>query len=78
MVTMMNKAQYLALPKHIQARTEIYLEMAKSLSDEWYGMDSGKEVHSLTVQLAAAMMHLESAEVIASEIAEFSKHMKKG
>ncbi len=74
----MNRAQYDALPHHIKARTEIYLEEAKLLADNWYGMDNGKEVHLLTVQLAAAMMNLESAEVIASEIAEFTKQMKKG
>ena len=74
----MNREQYIALPHHIKARTEVYLETAKSLADDWYGMDNGKELHQLTVQLAAAMMNLESAEVIASEIAEFTKQMKKG
>lgn len=72
----MDKYQYTELPKHIKGRTEAYLTAAKSLSDEWFGMDNGKEVHLLSVQLAAAMMNMDSAEVIASEIAEFAKQLK--
>ncbi|NOR62211.1 MAG: hypothetical protein GQ535_06935 [Rhodobacteraceae bacterium] len=73
----MNKAQYQHLPTHIKARTEEYLTAAKSVSEEWFGMDNGKEVHMLSVQLAAAMMNMDSAEVIASEIANFSQQLKK-
>ena len=73
----MNKEQYQHLPTHIKARTEEYLTAAKSVSEDWFGMDNGKEVHLLSVQLAAAMMNMESAEVIASEIAAFSKQMKE-
>jgi hypothetical protein len=72
----MNKAQYQHLPKQITARTEEYLTAAKTVSEEWFGMDNGKEVHMLSVQLAAAMMNMDSAEVIASEIAEFSKQLR--
>ncbi len=71
----MNRDQYAALPKFIKARTEEYLKLAKTLSDDWYGMDREDEVHLLTVQLAAAMMNMDSAEVIASQIAEFSKQL---
>lgn len=73
----MKKKQYDALPKLIRARTEIYLQEAKSLSESWYGMDNGKEIHMLSVQLATAMMNMDAAEVIASEIADFSKQTNK-
>jgi hypothetical protein len=74
----MNREQYRQLPKQIQARTEEYLAAAKSVSEEWFGMDNGKEVHELSVQLAAAMMNMDSAEVIASEIASFTDQLRKG
>ncbi len=73
----MNRDQYEHLPTHIKARTEEYLAAAKSLSEEWFGMDNGKEIHLLSVQLAAAMMNMDSAEVIASEIATFADQLKK-
>lgn len=73
----MNKDQYDHLPTQIKARTEEYLIAAKSLSEEWFGMDNGKEIHMLSVQLAAAMMGMDSAEVIASEIASVSDQLKK-
>lgn len=73
----MNRDQYEALPIHIKARTEEYLTVAKQLSDDWFGMDNGKEVHLLSVQLATAMMNMESAELITSEIADLTKQMKK-
>ena len=74
----MNRKQYEHLPKQIQARAEEYLTAAKSVSEEWFGMDNGKEIHVLSVHLAAAMMNMESAEVIASEIASFTDQLKKG
>jgi len=73
----MNREQYQRLPTHIKARTEEYLTAAKSVSEEWFGMDNGKEIHLLSVQLAAAMMNMDSAEVIASEIAGLTEQMKK-
>ena len=73
----MNRDQYQHLPKHIKARTEEYLTAAKSVSEEWFGMDNGNEIHLLSVQLAAAMMNMDSAEVIASEIASFAEQLKK-
>lgn len=73
----MNREQYAHLPTHIKARTEEYLAAAKSVSEEWFGMDNGKEVHMLSVQLAAAMMNMDSAEVIASEIADFTDQLRK-
>ncbi len=73
----MNRKQYEHLPTHIKARTEEYLAAAKSVSEEWFGMDNGKEVHVLSVHLAAAMMNMESAEVIASEIASFTDQLRK-
>ncbi len=73
----MNKEQYQHLPTRIKARTEEYLIAAKSVSEEWFGMDNGKEIHLLSVQLAAAMMNMDAAEVIASEIANFSDQLKK-
>ena len=73
----MNRTQYQHLPTRIKARTEEYLIAAKSVSEEWFGMDNGKEIHVLSVQLATAMMNMDSAEVIASEIATLSEHVKK-
>ena len=73
----MKKHEYEHLPKHIKARTEEYLTAAKSVSEEWFGMDNGKEVHALSVQLAAAMMNMDSAEVIASEIASLTNRLPK-
>lgn len=73
----MKKAQYEHLPTLIRSRTEEYLTTAKSVSEEWFGMDNGKDIHLLSVQLAAAMMNMDSAEIIASEIADFSKQLKK-
>ncbi len=73
----MNKNEYEHLPTQIKARTEEYLAAAKSISEEWFGMDNGKEIHVLSVQLAAAMMNMESAEVIASEISAFSTQLRK-
>jgi hypothetical protein len=74
----MNRDQYAHLPTQIKARTEEYLDAAKTVSEEWFGMDNGKEVHMLSVHLAAAMMNMESAEVIASEIASFTDQLRKG
>jgi len=73
----MNRDQYLHLPEHIKSRTEEYLIAANSGSEEWFGMDKGKEIHLLSVQLAAAKMNKDSAEVIASEFASFADQLKK-
>ncbi|MCF6271883.1 MAG: hypothetical protein L3J37_01645 [Rhodobacteraceae bacterium] len=73
----MKREEYEALPKLIKARTETYLTAAKDVSEQWFGMDNGKEVHLLSVQLAAAMMNMDSAEIIASEITELTKQLKK-
>ena len=73
----MNRNEYEHLPTQIKARTEAYLTAAKSISEEWFGMDNGKEIHVLSVQLAAAMMNMEAAEVIASEIASFTDQLRK-
>ena len=74
----MKKKHYDNLPNQVSERAEVYLIKAKSLAEEWYGMDYGQELHALTVNLATAMMNMESSEIIASEIAEFSKQLKKG
>jgi len=73
----MKRTQYEHLPALIRSRTEEYLAAAKSVSEEWFGMDNGKDIHLLSVQLAAAMMNMDSAEIIASEIADFSEQLKK-
>ncbi len=73
----MNREQYEHLPTQIKARTEAYLAAAKSISEEWFGMDNGKEIHILSVNLAAAMMNMEASEVIASEIATFTDQLRK-
>ncbi len=73
----MNREQYEHLPTQIKARTEEYLAAAKTISEEWFGMDNGKEIHILSVNLAAAMMNMEASEVIASEIADFTAQLRK-
>lgn len=73
----MKKNEYVALPKLIKARADTYLKEAKSLSESWYGMDNAQEVHLLSVQLATAMMNMEAAQIVASEIAEFGEQIRK-
>jgi len=72
----MNKDSYNAMPSNIKLRADKYLSRAKELTDEWFGMDNGTDVHILSVQLATAMMNMESSQIIASEISELSLRMK--
>jgi len=73
----MNKTDYNALPINLKARTDKYLNAAKELTEEWFGMDNGIDIHVLTVQLAAAMMNMESSQIIASEISALNKRINK-
>lgn len=71
----MKQEYYNALPKTIKKRADKYMSEAKALTDEWFGMDNGSDTHKITVQIATAMMNMESAEVIASQITKLSKRI---
>ena len=72
----MNRSDYESLPEGIKTRTDKYLMEAKGLTEEWFGMDNGTDVHFLSVQLASAMMNMESSQVIASEISALTERIK--
>ncbi|CUH52852.1 hypothetical protein [Shimia marina] len=63
----MDKKYYDELPLQIEARAERYLELAHTLAEKKFSVPTVREIPLLSVQLAAAMMNLEAAEIMASE-----------